>query len=231
MLDTPPVDAGVYIVCTKCKQRKPEDLFSRQKEKLNGRSSQCRSCVNVYAKSRYLLKKPNLIDYQRRYYKDNRDYVSKRQKEYVEKHKEKYADYQKKYYIENKEKKEAYIREYYKENKDKVLSQCKSYRDSHKEEKSKKDSDYKKNNKEIVKNHFHTRRARKNNSGGRFTKKEILEMFLSQENKCNICKCDISIKYHVDHIRPISKGGSNFISNIQLLCPPCNLRKGDKWDG
>ena len=51
---------------------------------------------------------------------------------------------------------------------------------------------------------------------------------ISQKNKCAICKSDISTSYHVDHIIPISKGGSNWPKNIQALCPPCNLSKHAK---
>jgi 5-methylcytosine-specific restriction endonuclease McrA len=32
----------------------------------------------------------------------------------------------------------------------------------------------------------------------------------------------------VDHIKPISKGGKDQPSNLQLLCPPCNKKKGKK---
>jgi hypothetical protein len=31
---------------------------------------------------------------------------------------------------------------------------------------------------------------------------------------------------HVDHIRPKSRAGTDHISNLQLLCVPCNLGKG-----
>jgi 5-methylcytosine-specific restriction endonuclease McrA len=45
---------------------------------------------------------------------------------------------------------------------------------------------------------------------------------------CQNCGTDKG-PFHVDHIRPYSKGGWNNISNLQLLCAPCNRSKGAKW--
>jgi len=34
---------------------------------------------------------------------------------------------------------------------------------------------------------------------------------------------------HIDHVKPISKGGSNWPANLRPACEPCNLRKSDQW--
>jgi 5-methylcytosine-specific restriction protein A len=36
---------------------------------------------------------------------------------------------------------------------------------------------------------------------------------------------------HVDHIVPLSQGGTNATSNLQTLCQPCHSRKTVRYDG
>jgi 5-methylcytosine-specific restriction endonuclease McrA len=74
----------------------------------------------------------------------------------------------------------------------------------------------------------HLRRARKSNVGGKHTRQEIAELKRRQQYKCACCQESIKKNSHVDHIMPIALGGSNDISNIQILCPDCNVRKGKK---
>jgi 5-methylcytosine-specific restriction endonuclease McrA len=40
--------------------------------------------------------------------------------------------------------------------------------------------------------------------------------------------CGSAQELHYDHVIPWSKGGANTVSNIQLLCGPCNRAKGAK---
>jgi 5-methylcytosine-specific restriction endonuclease McrA len=72
------------------------------------------------------------------------------------------------------------------------------------------------------------RRARVLGNGGKHTEADIEALLIAQQGCCAICQIDIRKRYHVDHIMPLSKGGSNDKSNLQLLCRPCNLRKGAK---
>ena len=52
-------------------------------------------------------------------------------------------------------------------------------------------------------------------------------LFERQRRRCVICGKAKTIKnFQVDHIVPVVRGGPDQVSNFQLLCPPCNQRKG-----
>lgn len=79
------------------------------------------------------------------------------------------------------------------------------------------------------------RRALMRNAEGSFTSDDVHRMFVSQTGLCTGCYADlIKTTYHVDHIMPLSKGGSNWPDNLQLLCPTCNREKSarlpEEWE-
>lgn len=46
---------------------------------------------------------------------------------------------------------------------------------------------------------------------------------------CYYCQCTIPAgESHLEHKRPISRGGTNSKGNLALSCAPCNLKKGRK---
>ncbi len=52
------------------------------------------------------------------------------------------------------------------------------------------------------------------------------EVWRRDQGKCVICQSQERLEY--DHIIPFSKGGSNTVRNIQLLCESCNREKSAK---
>ena len=60
--------------------------------------------------------------------------------------------------------------------------------------------------------------------------KKTLKSLLHKYNfKC--VECGATENLTIDHIKPVSKGGTDDILNLQIMCKPCNSRKGAKWDG
>lgn len=71
------------------------------------------------------------------------------------------------------------------------------------------------------------RRLKIKNSTGTFNEQQIKALYKVQKGRCAECRVSIAYeKIHRDHIMPLALNGTNHISNIQLLCPSCNLRKG-----
>jgi len=52
------------------------------------------------------------------------------------------------------------------------------------------------------------------------------QVFVSS-SKCIICGSNS--KLQIDHIYPKSKGGSDTLGNLQVLCAKCNLKKSNKF--
>ena len=60
-----------------------------------------------------------------------------------------------------------------------------------------------------------------------FTEDEKLNILKLHNNECNECATKIGgkIAYDIDHIRPLSNGGTNELDNIQPLCKSCHKNK------
>lgn len=71
--------------------------------------------------------------------------------------------------------------------------------------------------------------AKRNGNGGSFTVAEWETLKAQYDWTCPHCgRYEPIIKLTIDHIIPVSRGGSSNIENIQPLCQSCNSKKKDK---
>lgn len=82
---------------------------------------------------------------------------------------------------------------------------------------------YRQNNPEQGRLDAQRRRCRLKGVDGSFTRIDIVRITERQEGLCACCGSPDGLT--IDHIVPISKGGSNWPSNLQMLCRPCNSKK------
>lgn len=123
-------------------------------------------------------------------------------------------------------------------NKDKVNAYCRNYHKlKYREWRREYQRKYLLNLKLTNPEKYKARRARRSHRLrfakliGTHTANEIKLLYEQQAGKCKSCGKELFLTFHEDHIRPISKGGSDLIDNIQLLCPSCNTSKGNKING
>lgn len=136
---------------------------------------------------------------------------SERKREYHKIWRRDNTEYLRKY---EREARSEYKRTYREQNADKLREQARAYDRSHSEERA--------HNEKI-------RRTRKMQAEGSFTLVEWNRLCNYYDYTCLRCgRQEPDIKLTVDHVIPLSKGGSNDISNIQPLCHSCNSGKHTK---
>jgi hypothetical protein len=62
----------------------------------------------------------------------------------------------------------------------------------------------------------------------RRTMNKAVAKSILQKYNFQCAKCGTAERLQVDHIVPVAKGGRDEMANLQILCQPCNVRKGTK---
>ncbi len=140
--------------------------------------------------------------------------------------------YARAYYAANKEARKEKMRAYREANKDK----SRVYRESNKEARKENQRAWNEANPDYRRAWREANPDKVLNGGIRYTAGLIGEITPGWIHKllelqrwtCAVCNVDLRFGYHIDHIKPIARGGENTDYNLQALCPTCNLQKNDK---
>ena len=145
--------------------------------------------------------------------------------------------------LQDPEKVRAYEREYRAKNAEKIEAVRLEYRKANRALESRRASEwYYKNRERAAKRirawldanrekkvvYSQNTRARRKaaGKGGRLSTGLVEKLLRLQRGRCAACRGDLkSSGHHLDHVMPLALGGEHADTNIQLLCPPCNMRK------
>jgi hypothetical protein len=130
-------------------------------------------------------------------------------------------------YLRHQAKVIAKVKVYQTANARAVAARTKRHREANKPIIAAKMKVWSKANRPLLRQHEANRRAREAGAEGTHTAAEVADLLLKQGHRCAGHGCGTSLHdgYHEDHIMPLAKKGTNWISNIQLLCRPCNQSK------
>lgn len=212
MLYIPSVD---FKHCTKCHIEFPATRrhFYKDKHQSSGLRAICKVCA------RHDSFKRN---------ENCREANCQRAREYYRTHREKHRAYMRQWNEEHRAEEKARKLRWYYSHLEQASARRRLRYETHREQIKKEVRQWKQDHPELTKTFDHNRRARKLNAPGSHNANDILAQLKRQKNRCYYCGGKLVDKYHVDHIVPLSRGGSDDPENLVATCPRCNLSKGDK---
>jgi hypothetical protein len=218
--------------CKKCSAVKPLSEFHNRKIAPDGLNAACKECA-CSARRQYTADHPERLAAQRRLAMsdpEKRQAHIERTRVWRESHPEHRAEYERRYRTENPDKVAAFKRVWYEANREHVLGWAKRN-----PEKSKARFDrYREKNRDKRAEAQRRRRVLHLES-----KVEDVDTEALWTGACGLCAepIDKSLRFphpqskSIDHIRPVSLGGTHEQANLQWAHLHCNISKGARMDG
>ena len=174
--------------------------------------------------------KPCAKSYNDVYRQKNAHKLKQQHQKWRDTHKVEKAAMDHNWYLKNGEKKRSYQKEFRLKNREYYIEYFRNYFAKYSAEHVASVTKWRKDNPEKFKalalRTEQNRRTRQMNCEGSYTQDELINLFASYPY-CVLCK-RTNRKLTIDHIIPLAKNGTNYITNIQPLCKSCNCKKNDR---
>lgn len=208
--------------CTKCGETKPLSEFY-------ARRARCKSCIKIESSAYAKANREKRTATNREWQSKNRDKVRASCNKWNAAHKDVTNGSSRRWRAANPDKVRAGKAKYNAENADRIAASRAKYYAANIDKSKAAYAKWIAANPEARRIINQNRRARKRENGGKLSKGLADKLFTLQRGKCACgCKQALGNDYHLDHIMPLSLGGTNTDNNIQLLRSKCNLQKNSK---
>jgi 5-methylcytosine-specific restriction endonuclease McrA len=223
--------------CTKCRAIKPADQFYKDAHHSDGLKSCCKACASAAQKVRYEANPESAraktrewyranhdraLAYAEQYRKVNTEKVCESTRRWRAKSQDKIKESRRQYYQEHKEQCHVRFRQWYQSHRSEQLARMEAFRKVHPDY----FSDWDDRNREKKRGSTNKRRAiLRKVTVGEVSREEV---FRRDRGICHICGKKLTPQmWHLDHLIPLSKGGSHTPENVAVACPRCNIRRGN----
>ena len=196
--------------CSRCFQERLASAFYRLKKTKDGLHHWCKECMKSYLKEWYAGNKHNHKEKCSLYRKKEGEALLVKKRQYYKKHGDQVRAKRRSHYVSNKAKESESM---------------KSYRENNRELIRFHKSNWRKNHRQLYSLYSRNRRARKMNAVGCSTLSQIMGRVELYGHQCWICRKPWE---NMDHVIPLSKGGTNWPANQRPICALCNSIKGSR---
>ena len=200
--------------CTRCAESKDQSEFYFRDGKPIAR---CKDCMRADTRDRYHA---------------DPDAAKARNAEWRKRNPDRVKYNAQKWYLENKDKALEYRAQWQRDNRDKVRESNRRSYSKYRDERLAAIESYRKSRPEWFREYNRLRSARRRArerdlSVVDFSNADLLARVEYYGGKCWICKtADFE---HIDHVKPVSKGGGHILANLRPACASCNHSKSNKW--
>lgn len=187
-------------ICTTCDETKPLEEYHRAKRGKHGRSAVCKDCTRKWSKAHRA--KPETKEQKRRYAK---------------KWYKKNPNYNRRYYEENREHINGLNRQWKIANPDYMPEYLARYLPEYTQRPEVREA-----NRMKALNRYRS-------LVGQLPQNCMAILVARYGEQCMNPECDREDSIlTIDHVKPVSKGGTNTMDNVQILCYTCNRQKGNR---
>lgn len=219
------------FACKGCGAEKPRtsEFWHRDKSVLDGFRRKCKVCVKEYGAKHYAENKERHKEVSTRWRENNPERLRAYQIKYANDNAERLSEYKKQWRLDNIDRVRVQHSEYYQANKEAYRISVNRRRKQNPGSRRAESDKYRRNNLDKYRAASLRRRALKVEAEGSFTTADIDKQLSAQSGLCFWCY-DIMLlgKHTVDHLIPLSRGGTNWPSNLVCACHSCNSQKGAK---